>query len=240
MLAIFHANAKPRVREHQPSIEFSRKKLAQASVTLGEYLISVPGRGLHHATNLRDLLGWNVLVKQVAHRVNEDAFGNPPLERDFQLLGNQSQIKSLLERMTGNPAKSLGEGLCIAVLASGADLGASANRIPGCIGPLYGTVFAHRVRNLIKFEWDRFPAFFRRRSGGRTIHPNFRRFHYPWFWHYDILGGLEAMAEMRLVRDPRCADALELLERKELPNADGPRKSASTDAPHVSRAADRL
>ena len=32
-----------------------------------------------------------------------------------------------------------------------------------------------------------------------------------------MLGGLVAMAEMGLIKDPRCADALELLEREELP-----------------------
>jgi hypothetical protein len=40
---------------------------------------------------------------------------------------------------------------------------------------------------------------------------------YPRYWHYDMLGGLVAMAEMGLIKDPRCADALDLLERKELP-----------------------
>ena len=32
-----------------------------------------------------------------------------------------------------------------------------------------------------------------------------------------MLGGLVAMAEMGLIKDPRCADALDLLERRELP-----------------------
>ena len=59
---------------------------------------------------------------------------------------------------------------------------------------------------------------FRRRSDGKIIHPNFLMFHYPLFWHYDVLGGLRAMAEMGLINDPRCADALDVLERKELPN----------------------
>lgn len=58
---------------------------------------------------------------------------------------------------------------------------------------------------------------FKRRSDGTTIHPNFRMQHYPLYWHYDILGGLKAMAELGVITDPRCADALDLLERKELP-----------------------
>ena len=49
------------------------------------------------------------------------------------------------------------------------------------------------------------------------ISPHLLRPKYPRYWHYDMLGGLVAMAEMGLINDPRCADALDLLERKELP-----------------------
>jgi len=63
---------------------------------------------------------------------------------------------------------------------------------------------------------------FKRRSDGKVIHPNFRMLHYPLYWHYDLLGGLKAMAEMGLVKDSRCEDALDLLERKELPNGGWP------------------
>jgi len=59
---------------------------------------------------------------------------------------------------------------------------------------------------------------FKRRSDGNIIHPNFLMLHYPLYWHYDVLGGLHAMAEIGLVNDPRCSDALDLLERKELPD----------------------
>jgi hypothetical protein len=58
---------------------------------------------------------------------------------------------------------------------------------------------------------------FRRRSDGEVIHPEFLRVHYPLYWHYDILGGLKALARVGLVTDPRCGEALDLLERKELP-----------------------
>jgi hypothetical protein len=59
---------------------------------------------------------------------------------------------------------------------------------------------------------------FTRRSDGKVIHPNFLIIHYPLYWHYDLLGGLVAMAELGLINDPRCSGALELLEQKELPN----------------------
>jgi hypothetical protein len=59
---------------------------------------------------------------------------------------------------------------------------------------------------------------FRSRTDGTVISPHWLRPKYPRYWHYDMLGGLVAMAEMGLIKDPRCADALDQLERKELPN----------------------
>ncbi|HTL11464.1 MAG TPA: hypothetical protein VL588_03190, partial [Bdellovibrionota bacterium] len=63
---------------------------------------------------------------------------------------------------------------------------------------------------------------FRRRSDGKIIHREFTVLHYPRYWHYDILGGLVAMADVGLIKDPRCADALDLLESKELPQGGWP------------------
>lgn len=57
---------------------------------------------------------------------------------------------------------------------------------------------------------------FRRRSDGAVIHPEFTQFHYPLYWHYDVLGGLKAMTAMGLIKDQRCAEALDLLQTKEL------------------------
>jgi hypothetical protein len=58
---------------------------------------------------------------------------------------------------------------------------------------------------------------FRRRSDGKLMSLNFLMQHYPLFWHYEVLGALKAMAEIGLINDPRCGEALDLLERKELP-----------------------
>jgi hypothetical protein len=63
---------------------------------------------------------------------------------------------------------------------------------------------------------------FKRRSDSRVIHPEFVQLHYPLYWHYDILAGLKAMAEVDRLRDRRCEDALDLLESKELPDGGWP------------------
>src|SRR5271169_1822447 len=51
---------------------------------------------------------------------------------------------------------------------------------------------------------------YKRLTDGTSISPHMTRPKYPRYWHYDVLGGLVAMAEMGLVKDPRCADALDL------------------------------
>jgi hypothetical protein len=56
-------------------------------------------------------------------------------------------------------------------------------------------------------------------STGELIHPEFARLHYPLYWHYDVLGGLKGLADVSLLNDKRCADALDLLESLQL--ADG-------------------
>lgn len=59
---------------------------------------------------------------------------------------------------------------------------------------------------------------FKRRRDGKVMDPDFVLLHYPCYWHYDVLMGLKVMAEAGFIRDPRCEDALDLLESKQLPS----------------------
>jgi hypothetical protein len=63
---------------------------------------------------------------------------------------------------------------------------------------------------------------FKRIRDGRVITSDFVALHYPHYWHYDVLAGLTAMVEVGKIRDPRCEDALELLESKRLPDGGWP------------------
>ncbi|MEW6752379.1 MAG: hypothetical protein AB1505_15550 [Candidatus Latescibacterota bacterium] len=63
---------------------------------------------------------------------------------------------------------------------------------------------------------------FRRRSDGQVIRPDFALLHYPCYWHYDVLFGLKVMAELGAIGDPRCQEALDLLQSKQLPDAGFP------------------
>ncbi len=63
---------------------------------------------------------------------------------------------------------------------------------------------------------------FKRQKDGKIISDDFVRFHYPCFWHYDMLFGLKVMAEAGFISDKRCCDALDLLESKRLPDGGFP------------------
>jgi hypothetical protein len=58
-----------------------------------------------------------------------------------------------------------------------------------------------------------------RASTGELIRSEFAKLHYPLYWHYDILGGLRGMMDLGLLGDPRCVDALDLLESIRLADA---------------------
>lgn len=68
-------------------------------------------------------------------------------------------------------------------------------------------------------------SLFRRRSNGEVIKHAFIELHYLRYWHYDILLALEVMAEIGELADPRCNEALDLLERKELAGGGWPAES---------------
>ena len=59
---------------------------------------------------------------------------------------------------------------------------------------------------------------FRRGGTGEPIHPSWTALHYPPYWHYDLLQALLLLARMGRIQDERAADALDLVERRRLPD----------------------
>lgn len=57
---------------------------------------------------------------------------------------------------------------------------------------------------------------FRRLTNGNMIHSSFTKLFYPYYWHYNFLAGLKVLAEADLIEDPRCAEALDLLQSRRL------------------------
>jgi hypothetical protein len=62
----------------------------------------------------------------------------------------------------------------------------------------------------------------KRLRNGQIIDQNFVKLHYPNYWHYDFLFALKVMSEAGFIDDPRCAESLDLLENKCLPDGGFP------------------
>jgi hypothetical protein len=59
---------------------------------------------------------------------------------------------------------------------------------------------------------------FRSRRTGEVVKKEWLAFHYPPYWHHDVLQGLLVLSRVGLVTDSRTADALDHLERRRLPD----------------------
>jgi hypothetical protein len=74
---------------------------------------------------------------------------------------------------------------------------------------------------------------YKRIATGAVIKEEFTFLHYPLYWHYDILLSLKVLAEMGKLEEPRCSDAIALLESKRLRDGGFPAErryyKASTD-----------
>jgi hypothetical protein len=63
---------------------------------------------------------------------------------------------------------------------------------------------------------------FKRQRDGSVMDKHFVLLSYPPYWHYNILFGLHVLAEAGFISDPRCREALDLLESKRLPDGGFP------------------
>jgi hypothetical protein len=90
--------------------------------------------------------------------------------------------------------------------------------------PLRGLIAYYRILgdDRVKKSMDRAAevflsrSLFRRLSDQSIMFHSFTSLHYPCFWHYDILFGLKVMDEGGYLDDPRCREALALLESKQM------------------------
>jgi hypothetical protein len=59
---------------------------------------------------------------------------------------------------------------------------------------------------------------FRRLSTGEVVDPDWLRFSFPTWWHYDVLWGLDYLRAAGSEPDPRLGEAIELLRSKQQPD----------------------
>jgi len=64
--------------------------------------------------------------------------------------------------------------------------------------------------------------FYKKMNSSKIIDGKWTKLSYPSYWMYNFLFGLKVIAECGKVKDPRCEDALQLLESKQLPEGGFP------------------
>jgi hypothetical protein len=63
---------------------------------------------------------------------------------------------------------------------------------------------------------------FRRKSTGEVIDPDWLKFSFPTWWHYDVLRGLDYLRDAGFVPDERTVEAIEVVERNRDPDGRWP------------------
>ena len=59
---------------------------------------------------------------------------------------------------------------------------------------------------------------FRKRSTGEVVDPEYLDFAFPYYWHYDVLRALDYFRRVGAERDPRMAEAVEIVRSKQQPD----------------------
>ena len=104
----------------------------------------MPSRAFHDIEDLEDVAARDILVEEVAHRVDEHISGLPPSERNSQNVGMESDIEAVSVSPEPDPAEAFRKAFSIAVPAPLADFGAAGDRIPGRLGPFDGGKSGHQ------------------------------------------------------------------------------------------------
>ena len=143
--SILNGHAAPDVRGRRALPVSAPQVCPHERAAFREHLEHMPVGGLHGVEDAVDEIGRDLLVEQVAHRIDEDPPWSLPRKRLGQSLRARCEVESVLEGMAGRAAKPLREALGIAVVAAARDLRATRHRVPRRVGPLDRGSVAHTV-----------------------------------------------------------------------------------------------
>jgi len=117
----FNGHAEPDVRRRQTGAVTAAKISDKERAAFGQDLIGMPVGRLHGVEHGVDESFGHLLVKEVAHGVDEDAPRLSPLERLGHALRPEREVEAVLKRMPGDAAKPLREALGITKIAAARD-----------------------------------------------------------------------------------------------------------------------
>ena len=108
----------------------------------------------HDLKDTLDEVSWDLLVEEVAHRVDEDVAGVAPTQRNLERVGVQSEAEAgtaatrnavMLVLGLAHVLETSGEIERIAMSATGRNAVATRDRIPSRLRPLDRATASHRL-----------------------------------------------------------------------------------------------
>src|SRR2546426_9075470 len=133
IFAILNAYSPPNIWLLCGETQFCAEKVPHSLRPFSQYLIGMPTRVGHDFSHGDDIIIRYFAMKKVAHRINKYHLRSLPANWLGKLFRYKAQVKTLFIRMTFDSTKTFSKRFGVAASASGADLCASADRIPGGI-----------------------------------------------------------------------------------------------------------
>src|SRR4051794_11365722 len=103
---------------------------AKQRTPLRQYLEHMPVCALHRVKHLVQKLSRDLFVEEITHGIYEHSTWSTPMQWLFQLVRSQREVEAVRKWMIRRAAESLCYSLGIAVIAAGANLRATADRVP--------------------------------------------------------------------------------------------------------------
>src|SRR6185436_7399122 len=98
MFPILDADAPPDVLVSGERLQLSIQLIAHSFRTLRQHLKGVPLRGTHDGRHIADERIRNAILKQIAHRIDEDHSRSEPAKGFLKFLRHESEVKALFIR----------------------------------------------------------------------------------------------------------------------------------------------
>ena len=143
-------------------------------------------------------------------------------------------VTPLVERLLGEQLPDGGWNCEVENGATVSSFGTSINVLEGLLQHERATGGSERVAEARRrgeaYLLER--GLFRRKSTGEVIDPDFLRFSFPTWWHYDVLRGLDYLRDAGVEPDDRVAEAVAIVEGNRDPDGRWPRQNVHEGETH--------
>jgi hypothetical protein len=143
VFGVLDRDAEPNVLRSTAALVSLAQITGHKRTSLGENLIGVPRRLLHRVKHRVDERRRHLFVKEVAHRIHENAPRLLPPQRLLQALRSKCQIEAIFEWMTFDATEPFGKPFSVTEITAGSDFGTAGHGVPSGICPFYLCRISH-------------------------------------------------------------------------------------------------